>query len=92
MALNKEIDKENGVVTTYHRITKISKITNNCNIIYISSYISKDTREKEKESEGSINTVIDSACYTKDYNEEEDIKSVYEYLKTLPDFEGATDI
>lgn len=49
MALVKEIEKENGVVLNYHRITSLNKITNQNNIIEVNSYINEKQREKEKE-------------------------------------------
>ena len=49
MALQKEIELENGVVLNYHRITSLNKITNIVNNIEVSSYTSKEQREKERE-------------------------------------------
>ena len=49
MALNKQIELENGIILNYHRIVSINKITNNCNIIEVASYTSENQREKEKE-------------------------------------------
>nr|DAI63192.1 MAG TPA: hypothetical protein [Caudoviricetes sp.] len=48
MALQKEIELENGVILNYHRITNLSKITNISNLIEVSSYISEAQRKKEK--------------------------------------------
>jgi len=48
MALQKEIELENGVVLKYHRITSINKITNISNNIEISSYTNENQRTKEK--------------------------------------------
>lgn len=49
MALQKEIELENGVVLNYHRITSLNKITNIANNIEVSSYTNEAQREKEKE-------------------------------------------
>lgn len=49
MALQKEIELENGVVLNYHRITSLNKITNISNNIEISSYTNEYQREKEYE-------------------------------------------
>lgn len=49
MALQKEIKMNNGIVLNYHRINTISLMTNWCISINISSYISKEEREKEQE-------------------------------------------
>ena len=48
MALYKERKLENGIITKYHRIVSLNKITNQNNIIEIASYIDKQQREKEK--------------------------------------------
>ena len=47
MAILKEIEKENGIILNYHRITSLNKITNQNNIIEINSYINENQREKE---------------------------------------------
>ena len=49
MALQKEIEMENGIVLNYHRITSLNKITNQNNTIEVNSYIHEVQREKEKE-------------------------------------------
>lgn len=48
MAIQKEIELENGVILNYHRITSLNKITNISNTIEISSYTNEKQREKEK--------------------------------------------
>mgnify|MGYP001625278471 CR=1 FL=1 len=48
MALQKEIELENGVTLNYHRITSLNKITNISNNIEISSYTNENQRLKEK--------------------------------------------
>lgn len=48
MALQKEIELENGVILNYHRIVSLNKITNISNNIEVNSYISEKQREKEK--------------------------------------------
>lgn len=49
MALQKEIEMENGVILNYHRITSLNKITNQNNTIEVNSYINETQREKERE-------------------------------------------
>ena len=49
MAIQKQIELENGVVLNYHRITSLMKITNVSNNVEISSYTSVSQREKEQE-------------------------------------------
>lgn len=49
MALQKEINLENGVILNYHRISSLNKITNIVNNIEVSSYTNEAQREKERE-------------------------------------------
>lgn len=98
MALNKQIELENGIILNYHRIVSINKITNNCNIIEVASYTSENQREKEKEyynsidENKSINVFIETDYIQKEYSENETIEECYEYLKTLEKFKEAEDI
>lgn len=48
MALQKEIELENGIILNYHRIASLNKITNISNNIEVNSYVSESQREKEK--------------------------------------------
>ena len=92
MALIKEIELNNGVVVKYHRIVSINKITNNCNVIEVASYISEAKRQEEIEklSKGEeMNIFIETNYINKPYNEEETIKECYEYLKITDMFNGA---
>lgn len=98
MALKKEIELENGILVTYHRIVSINKITNICNVIEVASYTSEKQREKEKEYYGSTNenkqmsVFIETDYIQKEYSEKETIEECYEYLKTLDKFKEAEDI
>ncbi len=98
MALKKEIELDNGIILNYHRITSINKITNNCNIVEISSYTSEKQRNKEIEyykSEDENKTMdifIDTTYVDMEYNEDITIEEIYEYLKTLDKFKDAEDI
>jgi len=49
MALQKEIELDNGVILNYHRITSLNKITNVLNNIEVNSYINESQRQKEKQ-------------------------------------------
>lgn len=48
MALQKQIEQDNGVVLNYHRIVALNKVTNMSNIIEVNSYITASQREKEQ--------------------------------------------
>lgn len=98
MALKKEIELENGIILNYHRITSINKITNNYNIVEISSYTSEKQREKEieyyksEDEDKTMNVFIDTTYVNMEYNENITIEEIYEYLKTLDKFKDAEDI
>ena len=101
MALQKEIELENGIVVNYHRIVSINKITNNSNIIEVASYTSKEKRQEElaaiqkgqKNGEAvSMNVFIDTTYLNKEYNETDTIKDLYDYLKTTEKFKDAEDM
>ncbi len=49
MALKKEIELENGIVTNYHRVVSVNNITNISSTIEVASYINEKQREKESE-------------------------------------------
>ena len=94
MALQKQIELDNGVTVNYHRIVSINKITNVSNIIEVASYTNQDKREEEKEAieNGTeMNVFINTQYINIEYNENSVIEEVYEYLKTLKQFEGAED-
>lgn len=101
MALQKEIELENGIITKYHRIVSINKITNSQTIIEIASYTSKEKRIEEINAlqEGiqtgeaiSTNIFIETTYIDKDYSENETIEDLYVYLKTTDKFKDAIDI
>lgn len=96
MALIKEIELDNGIKVSYHRVVSIHKITNNQNIIEIGSYINKEKRLEELETteyteDGSNNIFIHTRILNTEYNADIDITNVYEYLKTLDIFSDAID-
>ena len=98
MALEKQIELDNGVIVNYHRVVSINKITNNQNVIEIASYTSKAKRQEEKDyyinedDNKSMNVFINTNYISKEYNEKETISDVSNYLKTLDNFKNAIDI
>lgn len=98
MALQKQIELENGIIVNYHRIVSLNKITNNANIIEIASYTSEEKRQEEKEyynsenQEKEMNVYIDTTYISKKYDEEETIEDAYKYLKTTEKFKNAEDV
>jgi hypothetical protein len=101
MALKKEIELENGIILNYHRIVSINKITNTAIIIEVASYISQAKREEEAEAirisqetgeAVEMNILINTIYLNKEYEENETIKDLYEYLKTTDKFKNAEDV
>ena len=91
MALFKEIKQDDGVTTTYHRILFITKTVNRQNSIAVLSYVDDESRESEKRSIAS-QPYKTSITYETAYDPDMSVEKAYAFLKTLPQFEGATDI
>lgn len=102
MAIKIKVTADNGIVTEYHRIAMLKIDTNQQNTILVHSYLSEDGRQVEKNYEsGKYDGVekgmmhfpyVDAEYLHIDYDETMSIKSAYDYLKTLPQFEGAEDV
>lgn len=102
MALKKQTIADNGIITEYHRIALVSIDVHNQNIILVHSYLSRDGRQIEKDYAAGLYNNIEagmmkfpyvSAQYIHaGYDENMTVKNAYNYLKTLPQFEGATDV
>jgi hypothetical protein len=90
VALHKETIQSNGIPTKYHRIVYIRLTTNKQNSIAVSSYVNEDTRISEKN--GNTTPYRAAATYETDYDPTMTIEAAYNYLKTLPEFEGAEDV
>ena len=94
MALIKTIEQDSGIVLKYHRIVSIHKITNNCTILEIASYTSKEKRLQEVrqlENKEMVTVYIEGSFINVDYDEASTIKDWYEYLKTTDKYSGAED-
>lgn len=102
MAIKKKVTANNGIVTEYHRIAMIKIDTNQQNTILVHSYLSEDGRQIEKDyaaglyndlEEGMMNfPYVDAQYLNCDYDGFMTIEKAYEWLKTLPKYEGAEDI
>lgn len=106
MALYKPIKQPDGVVTNYHRVLFIQITTNQQNSIAVLSYVDDQSRSVELndiddsasdqsatcKTDYSITPYRQSVTYETDYCPSMTVELAYEYLKTLPQFEGATDI
>lgn len=91
MALQKQIKQADGVTTNYHRIMSVTVTTNRQNSIAVFSYVDNDSRDDEK-SNVMAQPYIKAVTYETDYNPDMTVSTAYDYLKTLPQFEGAIDI
>lgn len=91
MALYKEIRQDDGVPTSYHRILYVQITTNRQNSIAVVSYVD-DAARADEQSNILSQPYQKAVTYETDYSENMTIATAYEYLKTLPEFEGATDI
>ncbi len=98
MALLKAITKPNGITVNYHRIAMVKIDTNQQITILVQSYLNEEGRNYEKryaagEIEGEpIWPYVDAEYMSFDYDESMNITNAYEYLKSLPEFEGAEDV
>lgn len=102
MAIKKIVTASNGIVTEYHRIAMVKIDINQQNSLLIYSYLSEAGRQIEKDytvglykdlEEGMMNwPYVDAQYLDCEYDGEMTISKAYEYLKTLPEFEGAIDI
>lgn len=91
MALFKEIRQSDGVTTNYHRILYITMTTNRQNSVAVVSYVDEASRGDEKDSV-IAQPYQKAITYETAYDSTMTIESAYSFLKTLPQFEGATDI
>lgn len=89
MALSKSIRQGNGITLNYHRIQFVQSTINSHTSIAVLSYVDEPSREMEGTDTPPYK---EAATYETDYVENMTIEDAYGYLKTLPEFEGATDI
>ena len=91
MALYKNIRQSDGVTTNYHRVLFIQITTNKRNSIAVMSYVDEYARAEEL-----LNPELDlyrkAITYETDYDPTMTIESAYNFLKTLPEFDGVTDV
>ena len=106
MALSKKITLESGVAVNYHRVVSVNTITNHANVIELASYTSKAKRTEgranaaaaaeggEAPNAGAVehDVFIYTNYYSADYDQGMTIVDAYEWVKALPEFEGATDV
>lgn len=89
MALNKAIRQEDGVTTSYHRVSYIHNTINRQTSLSVMSYVDKKAREDELEGKSPYRQ---SKTFEVEYDENITPSKAYDILKSLPDFEGAEDV
>lgn len=102
MAIKKKVTANNGIFTEYHRIALLSIDVNNQNTILVHSYLAEDARQIEKDyAAGLYNDLekgmmkfpyVDAQYLNCDYDGFMTIEKAYEWLKTLPQYDGAEDV
>lgn len=92
-------DKDLGIPVTYHRISSIRQCTNQWIQLQVCSYISQEDRneeqrniERQENGEDIVNVFSSVEYFSLPYIDGITCTQAYEYLKTLPEFEGATDV
>ena len=102
MAIKIPVTEDNGIVTEYHRIALLSIDVHNQNTILVHSYLNEAGRQIEKDYAAGVYKDVEAgmmrfpyvnASYINlGYDENMTVTKAYEYLKTLPQFEGSVDI
>lgn len=100
MGLKKRISQGNGVVLNYHRVVSVHTITNNQTIVEVAGYTSQAKRREEKEAAELVaqgqpaecDVYIATTYFNAEYDPGMTVINAYNYLKGLPEFEGATDV
>lgn len=91
MALKKKVVQDDGVITEYHRILYVQSTTNSHCSVAVISLVSEEIRDKQLA--GEIQQPYQKiVTYETEKFSDLSIKEAYEYLKTLPEFEGAEDV
>lgn len=100
MAIKKAIIQPDGITCDYHRVVRVDIMVNDQIMIETASYPSAEVRKMQKMEDEKIKTgesmgrSFYSCCnmYFADYQESFSVTSAYEFLKTLPTYEGAEDV
>lgn len=100
MALQKEVEQPDGVVTAYHRVVRVNIMTNEMNLVEVASYATSAARKRQLEFEAAQGAggdpgtppYIATTFHTAAYDEAMSVPKAYEYLKTLDVYSGALDV
>ncbi len=94
MAIIKNITLDSGVMVNYHRVVSVNNVTNHASIIEVASYPNKAKRLEEKNALANreeMNVFIDTHYIEIPYDEDLNVNSAYEYLKTTETYSNGTD-
>ena len=102
MAIKIKVTADNGIVTEYHRIALLSIDVNNQNSMLVHSYLGETGRQIEKDYAAGLYDNVEAGLMKFPYVEpryiyfaydgDMTIEAAYEYLKTLPEYQGAEDV
>lgn len=95
MALNKSITMDDGVLCRYHRVLSVAVEVNGDRTVTVRSYPTKTARAAEKAALAARTwpgIYARDTPLTMDYEESIGVADAYEWLKSLPMFEGASDV
>lgn len=95
MALYLEKTLGNGVTVEYHRVVRVDGMTNVGTTIEVASYTSAEKRAEEKAALSAgepMDVYTETSFHPAPWSESGmSCAEAYAYLKTLPEFDGATD-
>ncbi len=89
MALSKSLTLENGLEVSYHRVVSVGCVTNVQSAVEVASCPSREARAREKDGGGCY---VWTTWHVLPYTPGMSVVDAYEYLKTLPEYEGAEDV
>lgn len=95
MALSKVIALANGVRVCYHRVVRVDAVTNVQVAVEVASYTSRAKREEERAALGAgeaADVYVETSVHCAPYDPAMTVEGAYEWLKTLPEYEGAADV
>ena len=101
MGLKKHITLPNGIPVNYHRVVSLNVVTNEQNVVEVASYTSQAKRHEEQEAYDQaretgewpeMDVFVYAQFFNAPYDQDMTVISAYEWLKTLPEFEGAEDV
>lgn len=96
MAIIKNIIADNGIPLSYHRIALITIDVNNGCTVLVHSYVDANARQQELDYKNGVAEVLTAPYVNFEYHAAEydpdfSVNKAYQWLKTLPQFEGALD-